>query len=85
MAKVMISMPDDLLSLVDREARRRGASRSAFLQDAARSELGRQDRRTMEAAVQRSRDRFVRAGRFDSASLVRADRDARDARDRRPL
>jgi predicted transcriptional regulator len=76
MAKVMISLPDEVLSRVDREARRRGTSRSGFLREAALHELGRPDPAALDAAVARSRKRFVRAGRFDSASLVRADRDA---------
>jgi predicted transcriptional regulator len=40
MAKVMISVPDDLLDRLDAEARRRHTSRSALLQSAARQELG---------------------------------------------
>ena len=40
MAKVLISIPDDLLERIDREAGARGSNRSRFLQDAARRELG---------------------------------------------
>jgi len=40
MAKVMISMPDTLLELLDAEAKRRGTTRSGLLQDAAGRELG---------------------------------------------
>lgn len=36
MAKVMISLPDDLLEQIDSEARRRQTSRSALFQDFAR-------------------------------------------------
>lgn len=39
MAKVMVSIPDDLLDEIDREASSRGVSRSRFLQDLARGEL----------------------------------------------
>jgi metal-responsive CopG/Arc/MetJ family transcriptional regulator len=39
MAKIMVSIPDDLLDEIDREARSRGLSRSGFLQDLARHEL----------------------------------------------
>ena len=81
----MVSMPDELLARVDQEARRRGTSRSGFLQDAAREALGYVDPAAFDAAVARSRARFALAGRFDSAALVRADRDARDAADRRRL
>jgi hypothetical protein len=35
----MISIPDDLLSEIDREARSRGLSRSGFLQELARQSL----------------------------------------------
>jgi metal-responsive CopG/Arc/MetJ family transcriptional regulator len=39
MGKVLVSMPDDLLEEVDREAAARGTSRSGFLQQAVRREL----------------------------------------------
>lgn len=77
MAKVMVSMPDDLLRLVDAEAQRRSTTRSGFLAAAARRELTRPDPEAISAAIARSRDRFGRAGTFESADLVRADRDAR--------
>ena len=77
MAKVMISLPDDVLARVDVEARRRGTSRSALLRDAALRELGRPDQGTVDAALARSRARFAHAGSFEAAALIRADRDAR--------
>jgi metal-responsive CopG/Arc/MetJ family transcriptional regulator len=40
MAKVMISIPDTLLGMLDAEVARRKTTRSALLQNAARSELG---------------------------------------------
>lgn len=40
MAKVMISLPDDLLGALDAEAKRRHTSRSAILQSGARREIG---------------------------------------------
>jgi predicted transcriptional regulator len=79
MAKVMISMPDDLLARIDREAERRSSSRSALLQDAARRELGWPDPASIDAAVARARDALAGAGSFKSAALVRAERDARHA------
>ncbi|MBI4658602.1 MAG: ribbon-helix-helix protein, CopG family [Verrucomicrobia bacterium] len=85
MAKVMISLPDDLLARIDQEAKRRGRSRSGFLQDAAHHALGRPDVRAFDAALARSRARFAGAGKFDSGSLIRKERNARDRRDRRPL
>lgn len=55
MAKVMVSMPDDLLSEVDAEATRLGTSRSAVLREFADSALRR--RRTDRAAAM---DRLLR-------------------------
>lgn len=82
-AKVMISMPTDLLERVDRAADEHGTSRSAFLQEALRRELGWPDPEALDAAVERGRAALAEAGAFESAELVRAERDARDARDRR--
>jgi len=81
--KVMISMPDDLLARLDRAARERGASRSAFLQEVVRRELGWPDPVTFDAALERGRTALAHAGAFESAELIRKERDARDARDRR--
>lgn len=78
MAKVMVSLPDDVLARIDVEAERRGTTRSALLREAALRELGRPDPMTLEAAVERSRSRFAAAGRFDATALIRAERDARD-------
>jgi predicted transcriptional regulator len=77
MAKVMVSLPDDVLERVDAEARRRSTSRSALLTLAARRELDRRDPAVVDAAIARSRERFRTAGAFESADLVRADRDDR--------
>jgi predicted transcriptional regulator len=81
--KVMISLPDDLLERIDRVAAERHTSRSAFLQDAARRELGWPDPVAIDAALERARAALANAGRFESADLIRAERDSRDARDRR--
>jgi predicted transcriptional regulator len=83
MTKVMISMPDDLLERVDRVAAERGASRSAFLQDVLRRELGWPDPAVFDAAVERGRQALAGAGTFESAAVIRQQRDARDERDRR--
>jgi len=40
MAKVMVSIPDDLLTEIDLEAKRQGTSRSGLLQKAAKREIG---------------------------------------------
>lgn len=77
MAKVMISLPDDLLADVDAAVTRRATSRSAFLAQAARLELNRPDPEAIAAAIKRSEQRFADAGPFDAAELIRAERDAR--------
>jgi predicted transcriptional regulator len=82
-AKVFISIPDDLLERVDRAAQQRNTSRSAFLQEAARRELGWPDPDLMDAALQRGRAAMAKTGAFESADLIREVRDERDAGDRR--
>jgi hypothetical protein len=73
-AKVMVSLPDELLEALDAEARRRRTSRSALLQAGARRELGmlRRDR----DAVLRDLDALSRdwQGPVDAGALVRAER-----------
>jgi hypothetical protein len=81
--KVMISMPEGLLERVDREAAARGTTRSAFLQEAAKRDLGWPDPTEIDAALSRGRAALGGTGRYDSADAIRQDRDARDARDRR--
>lgn len=81
--KVMISLPYELLERIDRVAAERRTSRSAFLQEAARRELGWPDPVVIDAALERARAALAGAGRFESAELIRAERDGRDARDRR--
>lgn len=77
MAKVMVSLPDDLLAEIDAEAKRRSSTRSALLSSAARRELARRDSAAMTEALTRSQARFRNAGSFDAAELVRHERDAR--------
>jgi metal-responsive CopG/Arc/MetJ family transcriptional regulator len=78
MAKVMVSMPEDLLGALDAEVGRRRTTRSALLQEAARRELGllRRER----ADVLSDLDELSRSwdGPLDAAKLVRAER-LRDA------
>ena len=52
MAKVMVSMPNDLLAEVDAEASRAGSTRSAVMRDFADAALRR--RRSNRAAAMRS-------------------------------
>jgi metal-responsive CopG/Arc/MetJ family transcriptional regulator len=75
MAKVMVSLPDDLLERIDVRARARHESRSGFLRELAEREL----------AVEASRERSgiqvllgepVRLG-GDATELIRGDRRSR--------
>ncbi|MGH2913054.1 MAG: ribbon-helix-helix protein, CopG family [Solirubrobacteraceae bacterium] len=74
MAKVMVSLPDDLLGALDEEAKRRHTSRSAILQSGARRELGLlgRDRDVVLSEL----DALSRAwtGPTDAAQLIRAER-----------
>ena len=83
MAKVLISLPDDLLERIDREARARGSNRSRFLQEAAQRQLGWPSVDALEAAVKRAREALAGVGSFESADLIREQRLARDDGDRR--
>jgi hypothetical protein len=78
MAKVMISIPDALLDMLDAEVERRRTSRSALLQAAARRELGlaRRSREDLLADL----DELSRTwdGPVDVVALIRTDRQ-RDA------
>ena len=85
MGKVLISVPDDLLERIDREANARGTTRSRFLEEAARRELGWPDPEELDEAVVRAREALAPYGAFESADLIREDREARDAGDRRRL
>ena len=76
MAKVRISISDDLLARVDAEAKRRSMTRSGLLALAATRELDRRDPEAMDAAIARSKERFKNVGPIDAAALVRAERDS---------
>lgn len=83
MAKVLITLPDDLLDRVDREARQQRLTRSRFVQDAVRRQLGWAQDDVIEAALERGRQVLASLGRFESTDLIRQERDTRDADDRR--
>jgi hypothetical protein len=83
MARVLISMPDALLERIDRQVQQSGGIRSGFLQAAAHLQLGWPDPPTLDAALARGREALAGVGAFDSTRLIRAERDARDAADRR--
>lgn len=76
MAKVMVSLADDLVAELDAEAARRATSRSALLALAAQRELARRDPDHVTAAIERSEQRFRNAGAFEAVDLIRADRDS---------
>jgi HicB_like antitoxin of bacterial toxin-antitoxin system len=82
-AKVMVSIPGELLERIDREADERGTTRSGFLQEAAQRELGWPDPLRIDAALDRGRAALADAGSFEAVELIRTEREARDARDRR--
>jgi metal-responsive CopG/Arc/MetJ family transcriptional regulator len=75
MPKVMVSIPPDLLDDVDREAARRGTSRSALLAMAVRRELQQVDAAEVDAALGRVRLSMRAVGAFEAADLIRAERE----------
>ena len=83
MAKILVSMPDELLEAIDAAVARRLTTRSAFLRSAARDALARPDPVAIRAAVGRARAAIAGLGAFESGELIRADRDTRDAAARR--
>lgn len=82
MAKVMVSLPDDLLAEVDRRARLRGTTRSGLLAEAARRELERRDPEAMRAAVSRMEVLAERYG-WPTQTDLEAEKEERDERDAR--
>jgi metal-responsive CopG/Arc/MetJ family transcriptional regulator len=75
MAKVMVSLPDDLLRAVDAEAARRGTTRSGLLRDFADRSL--RDRGEQRAARASDIMRDSRAHGGDVAELVKRYRPTR--------
>jgi len=74
MAKVMISIPDALLEMLDGEVERRRTTRSALLQNAARRELGlaRRGRESILADLDELSQDWD--GPFDTGAMIRVDR-----------
>lgn len=82
-AKVMISVPDDALERIDAAAKRRGTSRSALVVDAALRAIDLPTAEDAERFMAATRDRWAGVpSPLESGAWIRADRDARDARDR---
>jgi hypothetical protein len=73
-AKVMISMPDDLLQRLDTRARANRETRSGFLRRLAERELGIDDRRRAE--VERLLDLATAPMGGEAAKLIREDRES---------
>jgi hypothetical protein len=81
MAKVLVSLDDELLRRIDRIARSRGLSRSAYLaqlaqRDAARS-TGPGAMPGVRRALARLDELFAVSPADDSTVAIRAERDAR--------
>jgi hypothetical protein len=74
MAKVMISIPDDLLGALDAEVGRRSTTRSALLQEAAKRELGLLRRAPDEVLADLDKLSSTWSGPIDAEKLVRAER-----------
>lgn len=73
MAKVMISLPDELLRRIDSEAAAKGTSRSATVRALAEAGLGGPDARWQEAVDALERHAKPRGGNV--AALIREDRE----------
>ncbi len=78
MAKVMISIPDELLGRLDAEVQRRRTTRSALLQSAAQRELGLPSRPRGDLLAELDALSGPWSNPADVVDLVRADR-RRDA------
>lgn len=74
MAKVMISLPDDLLATLDDAATRASQTRSAFIRDALRVRLARADVEARRRAVRALQARLAGLA-FDPEAAVRAERE----------
>ena len=75
MAKVMVSLPDELLERIDTHARARHSTRSGFLRDLAERELT-ADAQRSQTEVEALLGDPVRLG-GDSTKLIRQDRRSR--------
>ncbi|MEX2106108.1 MAG: type II toxin-antitoxin system HicB family antitoxin [Solirubrobacterales bacterium] len=79
-AKVMISIPDDLLERLDARAKASGETRSGLLQRLAERELEEDERRRREEVkrlMRKIEDTFTDdEPHFDAAQLIREDRES---------
>jgi hypothetical protein len=81
MAKVLVSLDDALLRRIDRVARSRGISRSAYLAELARRDAARLSGPGADPgarqALARLDELFKRSPAGDSTAVLRSERDAR--------
>jgi metal-responsive CopG/Arc/MetJ family transcriptional regulator len=75
-AKVMVSMPDELLEALDARARERGTTRRGLLQELTQREVSVQEE-TRRRRIRELLDEPVHHHGADSAAYVREMRDAR--------
>jgi metal-responsive CopG/Arc/MetJ family transcriptional regulator len=81
MAKVMISMPDELLRRVDERAKKREVSRSALLREAVERELERREPEEVRAAIERLTAEFGSVDDdMDTVEWIRREREKRTDR-----
>ena len=74
MAKVMVSMPDDLLVAVDTAARAQSRARSELIREALRLYLAQGSAERRSEALDRLRAGF-RGARLNAEEVVRSERD----------
>lgn len=70
-------MPNELLKRIDSEAERLGKTRSEYLQEAAREQLGWPEADAFEAALAKGRAALEGIGSFDVVAEIRALREER--------
>lgn len=75
-AKVMISMPQDLLDRIDDLAAKRGLTRSGFLQELAERELGAAEGKR-RAEIRRLLELATGPHGGNATQIIREDRDSR--------
>ncbi len=77
MAKVMISIPDDLLAELDAEAQARHTSRSALIAQAALREIRAPDAARVDELLEAAREALADTGAWSGSQLVREQRTIR--------
>ena len=86
MAKVMISLPDEFLRRIDREAKTQGRSRSELIREALRKLIDDRGGRSLpwgKAAAQLRRLESAWIDRWNSTDVIRRDRESRFGREDR--